>query len=534
MKVSRKLPTKRMLLLAAALAVCGLAAVASRAIVAAGNSPSPGDQLWTVRVLTGLLAESRDTTVYVAAPADTRWMRLYGQTVEHPGLERRVAPRRTGAPASRIVVARAPMPGRYLVRSMFQVHEVAAGHAGWRRSRTGEDALAQFLEPELRLPVTHKSVVSIGRQLAANSTHRTALAGSVIAFVDQRIAKGGATDPDEVEEVLALGRGSPLGRTRTLVTLARTVGVPARLVAGVLLKETPSAPVHVWAELHLADGWHAFDLEHGHLGEVPSNYLPMRRNGERIESVDAGDTVSRIAISRERAPAGFGTGAPTPLIDIFDLTRLSIEARRIIGLLLLLPLGALVTVVFRRAVGVRTYGTFTPTLLALAATVLDIRVGAAMAGAVLIVGLGGRALVADDPLSRTARLAVVFTIIAVAMALGVSAMAHFDFDTSSAVALLPLVILTYLVDRFYVVADESGARAAFTRLLWTLAAAAAVYPILVREDWGQFLLRYPELHLVTAAAIIVVGGWRGPTLAGRKEFSWMKEPTAKPARGAAT
>ncbi len=116
------------------------------------------------------------------------------------------------------------------------------------------------------------------------------------------------------------------------------------------------------------------------------------------------------------------------------------------------------------------------------------------------------------------------------MALGVSAMAHFGLDISSVVALLPLVVLTYLVDRFYVVADESGVRAAVTRLGWTLVTAAAVFPILLQENWGQFLLRYPELHLITAAAIITVGGWRGPTLANRSQLRWMKEPAAKAAK----
>ncbi len=355
----------------------------------------------------------------------------------------------------------------------------------------------------------------------------------MVAFVNENIARGGPDDSDSVEEVLGTARGSPRGRARTLVTLARAAGLPARLVAGVVLTETPSARTHVWVEIHLSDGWYAYDLEYGHIGEVPSNYMPMRRNGERIETIDTGESVSRIDIARERAPAGFGTGAPTPAADIFDFTRLSWEARRVIGLLLLLPLGALVTVVVRRIVGVRTYGTFTPTLLALAATLVDLKIGAAMAGAVLVVGLGGRALVADDPLSRTARLAVVFTVIAVAMALGISAMAHFDLDTSSVVALLPLVILTYLVDRFYAVADESGLRAALIRLWWTFATAAAVFPVLLREDWGQFLLRYPELHFISVAAIIVFGGWRGPTLAGRSELRWMKEATAKATKGSA-
>ncbi len=533
MKVSRKLPSRRMLVLAGVLAVCGLAAVTSRVLVAQGNALSPSDQLWTIRVLTGVLAERKGTNVSIAGPADTRWMRLYGHTVEHPGLERRVAPRGTGVVSSRVVVARAPMPGRYLVTSIFQVHEIANGHAGWRRTRSPEEALPQYLESDPSLPVTHNLVAEAIQQIAAAGRDPADLANSVVAMVNERIDGGGVNEPDAVADVLATGRGSPLGRGRTLVTLARALDLPARLVAGVVLTETPSAPVRVWAEIHLSDGWHAYDLAHGHIGEVPSHYLPMRRNGERIETIDTGESVSRISISRERAPAGFGTGAPSPAADIFDLTRLPFEARRIIGLLLLLPLGALVTVAVRRLVGVRTYGTFTPTLLALAATLVDLKVGAAMAAAVLIVGLGGRALVADDPLSRTARLAVVFTVIAVAMALGVSAMAHFGFDTSTVVALLPLVILTYLVDRFYAVADESGARAALIRLWWTFATAAAVFPILLREDWGQFLLRYPELHFITVAAIIVLGGWRGPTLVGRNELRWMKEPTAKAAKGSA-
>ncbi len=522
-----------MLVLAGVLAVCGLAAVTSRVLVAQGKAPSPSDQLWTIRVLTGVLAEHNGTTVSIAGPADTRWMRLYGQTVEHPGLERRVAPRRTGVAGSRVVVARAPVPGRFLVTSIFQVHEVAAGHTGWRRARSPEEALPQYLESEPRLPVGHALVTSAIQRIAASGRDRAGLAASVVAFVNENIARGGPDDSDSVEEVLGTARGSPRGRARTLVTLARAAGLPARLVAGVVLTETPSARTHVWVEIHLSDGWYAYDLEYGHIGEVPSNYLPMRRNGERIETIDTGESVSRIDIARERAPAGFGTGAPTPAADIFDFTRLSWEARRVIGLLLLLPLGALVTVVVRRIVGVRTYGTFTPTLLALAATLVDLKIGAAMAGAVLVVGLGGRALVADDPLSRTARLAVVFTVIAVAMALGISAMAHFDLDTSSVVALLPLVILTYLVDRFYAVADESGLRAALIRLWWTFATAAAVFPVLLREDWGQFLLRYPELHFISVAAIIVFGGWRGPTLAGRSELRWMKEATAKATKGSA-
>ena len=52
-------------------------------------------------------------------------------------------------------------------------------------------------------------------------------------------------------------------------------------------------------------------------------------------------------------------------LDIFDLRRLPIELHEVLKVILLLPLGALVTAIVRTIVGLRTFGTFTPTLLAL-------------------------------------------------------------------------------------------------------------------------------------------------------------------------
>ncbi|MDX1514148.1 MAG: 7TM domain-containing protein, partial [Gammaproteobacteria bacterium] len=429
----------------------------------------------------------------------------------------------------RVLFVRAPTPGRYTIHSVFQLHEAAAGHAGWKRPRSTDALQRRFLEQTETLPTTHPSVTALVSEIVAGANGNTETAERIVDWVREGIARGDINAPGKVEDVIGNGRGNPVGRVRTLVTLARAAGLPARVVSGVALEETSGAPPRTWAEVHLPDGWHTVDVERGHLGELPRHLLPIRRNGERVESVEAGRGITRIEISRERAPAAFGAGGPRPMQDIIDLTRLSLEARRTMGLLLLLPLGALVTVVVRRAGGIRTYGTFTPTLLALAATLVDLEIGLAMAAAVVVVGLLGRAMLAGEPLTRAPRLAVVFTVIAIAMAMGVSALAHFEFDTSTVVALIPLVVMTNLVDRVYAVADESGVRAALLRLWWTLVTAAVIAPMLMQEEWGQFLLRFPELHFLTLSAILVIGGWRGPTLASRPAFRWMNEPAVRTA-----
>ncbi len=59
-------------------------------------------------------------------------------------------------------------------------------------------------------------------------------------------------------------------------------------------------------------------------------------------------------------------------------------------------------------------------------------------------------------LERTARLAIVFTLVSASMSIVTSGLIFFDPSVDSIVVLLPVVILTMLVDRIYSVSDERG------------------------------------------------------------------------------
>ena len=198
------------------------------------------------------------------------------------------------------------------------------------------------------------------------------------------------------------------------------------------------------------------------------------------------------------------------LIEVFDLTRLPIASQTALIMLLMLPVGALITTLVRNVVGGRTFGVFSPTLLALALVYTDWRTATVIFVIVVIFGIGGRSLLPGLKLMQVPRLSVVFTLVAVVMALTLSFLDFIHFNPSGLVVLLPLVVLTNIIDRAYTVADESGVRNALLRLGWTIAVASVCVLIFRWQRPGQLLLAYPELHLITLALIIGLGlyGWR--------------------------
>ena len=88
------------------------------------------------------------------------------------------------------------------------------------------------------------------------------------------------------------------------------------------------------------------------------------------------------------------------------------------------------------------------------------------------------------------------------MVLSVSVLDYFDLNTSGHTILLPIVILTSLVDRFYSYWDTAGMHPAMIRLGVTVVIAMLCIPVLQNQALGQLLLRYPELHLFTAALML--------------------------------
>ena len=72
-----------------------------------------------------------------------------------------------------------------------------------------------------------------------------------------------------------------------------------------------------------------------------------------------------------------------------------------------------------------------------------------------------------------------------------------------------MVILTMLVERFYVTTQEDGARAALQHLAGTALVGFCCYLVLRWETVAKLLLAYPESHCFTVALMVLIGRYTG-------------------------
>lgn len=313
-----------------------------------------------------------------------------------------------------------------------------------------------------------------------------------------------------------------------MVALCRSSNIPARIISGVIVKEMLGLTEHYWVELYTNDRWQPYDPSAGYAAELPATYLKLKENNVDLAYQKDGlplDVV--IDIEQIPAPAGLLGTEKEQYRNLFDLTRLPITTQFLLSSLLLLPIGALITTVFRNIVGVQTYGTFKSSLLALAVIYADWLTVSVVVGLVTIIGIGGRSIL-PEKMTRVPRLSIVLTIVAIAMVLSVSLMDFYNLNPSASVVLLPIIVMTSLVDRVYAIADEKGGTVAVYRLFWTCFVAVACYLVFTIEVLRQLMVSNPEIHFFTLALILMCNAYKWKMLTALPAFQWMQEPKSIP------
>jgi hypothetical protein len=94
-----------------------------------------------------------------------------------------------------------------------------------------------------------------------------------------------------------------------------------------------------------------------------------------------------------------------------------------------------------------------------------------------------------------------------------------------AVGLLPFVILTMTIERFFVIVEEAGIRKSFQTAAGSAAVAAITYEILYVEPLQLTFFVYPELLFAVASAQVLLGRYTGYRLSEYFRFrSFRRRP----------
>lgn len=515
----------------AALVVAGAASVGLRWRSQHETELKRGDSLWRLAYTVEFTADKAGAKVRAAFPGDTRHNRVFRQDLLHPGL--RSERLRQTSPHAREVVLTATHAGKHSVTARFDLHLTRRPYfrARPQDATLTADERAALLRNEPAIQTGHAAVVAALQEIRQTLPPGGTLAAGLAEFCHTTIARGDDSAPEDAAGAIQKRNASPLGRARALVALCRAAKLPARLVAGFEAEEGASVEPHVWAEVLVGSRWEPFDPENGFAGELPHNFVPVRRDGSDIVRVTGARDV-RAGFSIVRLPPGPGAlrARHTGPLAVLDLTRLPLEMHEVLSLILLLPLGALVTAVFRTIVGIRTFGTFTPSLIALSFIFADWRTGLFVFGVVLALGLLSRSLLDRLKLLMVPRLSLVLTLVVTIIVFSISVLDYFHLTPSAQAVLLPMVILTMTIERFYLASEEDSTAFALQLLGGTIVVGLCCYLVLRWASVGELLLRFPGLHFFTIAALVLIGRYTGYRLTELWRF---RDLTPPPSGGAA-
>jgi hypothetical protein len=248
-----------------------------------------------------------------------------------------------------------------------------------------------------------------------------------------------------------------------------------------------------------------------HYAHTPGYLLFGFGNSRLVRGHDA--RVQDVGFLVERTqPAPAGGENPTWLQRTF--TRLSPTAlppaeRRLVELLLLVPIGALIVCFFRQLVGLATFGTFAPALLGLAFRELYSLPGILIFASVLLVGWICRRQLDRFHLLQVPRTAVLLSVVICVMIAVVAGAAAVGVGVTRYISLFPMVILTGMVERFWTLEEEDSTAASFRTLLGTLAVAATISLALSCPPLTRTLTGYPEALGLVVAAQMLLGRYTG-------------------------
>ncbi len=317
---------------------------------------------------------------------------------------------------------------------------------------------------------------------------------------------------------LRLGEASCNGKSRLFVALARRVGIPARLVGGFIMNPGIKKTTHQWAEAWIAGHWIPFDSTNKHFASIPERYLTLYTGDQSLFrhtsdiNFDYRYETETLLVPSPKAKTSFKLFNVWALFDRLGLTFMLLRT------LLMLPVGALVVVIFRNVVGLPTFGTFLPALIAAATSETGLLWGIVGILIVVVVAATVRRLFHRLQLLHSPSLAILLAAVAVTLLVTSLGAEAIGFRKLAYVTLFPVAVLAISAERFFLLLTEKGAPSAFKALGGTLFVVSACYAVMNSLALQVLLIGFPEFLLCVVALDIYLGRWIGIRLLEYRRF----------------
>lgn len=303
----------------------------------------------------------------------------------------------------------------------------------------------------------------------------------------------------------------------TITKLLAVINIPARVVNGFQLERfRRNAEIMHWLEVYQNGQWRKYDQESGEIVDN-INILPWWHGQEKFIRVIGGKRVkSKVSMRLNKEPAELGgmwrEGYILPKLEKFSLLGLPIETQIVFQTLLTIPVGVFLLLLLKNIIGIKTIGTFTPVLIALAFREIPLLWGVLLFSLIVGLGLAVRFYFDYLKLLRIPRLTAVLIVVVILTGLISIVSYHFGIYQGLTVTLFPMVIMAMTIERISVIWEKRGPMEATEKGLGSLLVALAAYAIMDLDIVKHLVLMFPELLLILLAATLFLGYYSGQSL----------------------
>lgn len=423
--------------------------------------------------------------------------------------------------------------------------DAADGHerAVWSKRRAvGKQALYYKLDVYQTPDSDEKSTLNLSTVVNPPQwlgTRRAALRGAAASIIEESWLASADTetfvsqllisfnDPSNKDGRLirnSLGGKSQVDMALDLLAMA---DVPAHILRGIYLEDDRSRmyPTSL-IEVYNGEHWFVFEPKTGQRG-LPNNFLIWQRGDKSLLDVEGGRR-SRVRFSilandvpaREVALKKMG-GEQAALMD-YSIYSLPIEQQSVFKYILLVPVGALVVIVLRLMVGVRTAGTFMPVLLGIAFIQTSLVNGVAIFLLILTVGVWVRSYLSRLDLLLVSRIAA-SVVIVVGLMLMISIVSYkLGIEQALTVTFFPMIIIAWTIEHMSILWEDDGPIEVLIQTGGSLLVAILAFLVMTNHFIEHWMFNFPELLLVLLGMIIMLGHYTGYRLSELIRFREMR------------
>jgi hypothetical protein len=377
------------------------------------------------------------------------------------------------------------------------------------------------------------------------ATARAALLESVrqvsvdsASFAGELVRRLADKNPSEEVKLLLEGVDRDAERAELILSLLADRQIAARLVWGLELAES-ATDAHLRPLLQVHDGtaWRTISERSGREG-WPEDTMLWSVGPKPVLEVD-GNPRAIVEFSVQKGLADALETAKQRLASkdknlvAYSLLNLPLQAQEAYRILLLVPVGAFIMLILRNLVGIKTFGTFMPVLIALAFNWTGLVAGFILFATVISLGLLVRFYMERLKLLLVPRLTAVLIVVVLLMALVSVVSNRLDFEVGLNVALFPMIIMTMTIERVSVAWEERGPGYAISQALGSLVIASLAYLVMRQANLQHLIFVFPELLLVLFALTLLLGRYSGYRLTELFRFRALaRDPIAEPAEPA--